>query len=98
MVMRHPLSVRLTWAAVGAILLLTPVALLAVLVAGNVGWLHTADLSITNALHGFALRHPGWVHLMTWWSLIFHPNTWRVAAVALIVWLARRNSWPLAWW
>jgi membrane-associated phospholipid phosphatase len=98
MVMRHPLSVRLTWAAAGAILLLTPFALLAVLVVGNVGWLHALDLRVTNALHGFALHHPGWVDAMTWWSLIFHPNTWRVAVLALVIWLARRNSWPLAWW
>jgi undecaprenyl-diphosphatase len=94
--MRSPL--RLTWLATGAILLLVPFALLAVLVVGRVGWLHGADLDVTVALHGFALRHPWWVDAMTWWSLVFHPNVWRVAALGLVIWLARRNRWPLAWW
>ncbi|MFC7277228.1 phosphatase PAP2 family protein [Paractinoplanes rhizophilus] len=94
--MRLPL--RLTSLAAGAILLLAPSALLAVLVVGRVGWLDRLDRSVTDALHGFALDHPAWVDAMTWWSLVFHPNTWRVAAVGLVIWLARRRRWPPAWW
>ncbi|WP_433383130.1 phosphatase PAP2 family protein [Actinoplanes sp. CA-142083] len=91
-------ELRLTERATGAILLLVPVALLAILVVGNVAWLHTLDGAITDALHGFALRHRWWVDAMSWWSLIFHPNVWRVAALGLVIWLARRRRWPLAWW
>src|SRR5512138_2527088 len=91
-------QMRLTSLAAGAVLLLVPFALLAVLVVGRVGWLHTLDATVTDALHGFALRHPWWVAVMAWWSLAFDPNVWRVAALALVIWLARRNAWPLVWW
>jgi len=91
-------ELRLTGRATSAILLLAPFALLAILVVGNVGWLHRLDGAITDALHGFALRHPWWVDAMNWWSLIFHPNVWRLAALVLVIWLARAGRWPLAWW
>jgi membrane-associated phospholipid phosphatase len=94
----HALEIRLVVAAGSAMLLLVPVALIAVLILGNAGWLHHADLAVTNALHGFALRHSGWVRFAVGWSVAFDPNVWRVAALGLIIWLARRGSWPLAWW
>jgi membrane-associated phospholipid phosphatase len=95
---KDALEIRLVVAAGVASLLLVPFALIAVLIVGNSGWLHRADLDVTNALHGFALDHPGCVSLMAGWSLAFDPNVWRVAALGLIVWLARRGSWPLVWW
>lgn len=92
------LGVRLTVAAATAAVLLIPAALVAVLVVGNVEWLHRLDMAVTNGLHGYALHHPGWVVFMKAWSLVFDPNSWRVAALALLIWLARRGQWPLAWW
>ncbi|MFI5891602.1 phosphatase PAP2 family protein [Actinoplanes sp. NPDC051513] len=89
---------RQTSPAIGAILLLAPFVLLAVMVVGRVGWLHQLDRSVTDALHDFALNHPWWVEAMTWWSLVFHPNAWRLAALGLVIWLARRGARPQAWW
>jgi undecaprenyl-diphosphatase len=94
----HSLGVRLTVAAAGAALLLMPAAMVGVLVVGNVDWLHRIDMAVTNALHGYALEHPRWVWFMKAWSLVFDPNSWRVAALGLVVWLARRVAWPPAWW
>ncbi|GIE94765.1 phosphatase PAP2 family protein [Paractinoplanes rishiriensis] len=92
------LGVRLAVAAGGAVALLVPFALIAVLVVGNVGWLHRLDMSVTDALHNHALGNPGWVRFMAVWSTVFDPWVWRVAALGLVVWLVRRNARSLAWW
>ena len=92
------LGVRLAVASIGAVLLLVPFALIAVLIVGNSAWLHGLDLRVTDALHGFALRHEWWVRLLELWSLVFHPMVWRVAALGLAIWLVRRASWSAAWW
>jgi len=78
--------------------LLVPAALIGVLIVGDVGWLHRFDLYVTGAGHGWAAGHPGWVRFMAVWSLVFDPNSWRVAALGLVIWLARRRAWPLAVW
>jgi membrane-associated phospholipid phosphatase len=98
MTQEQGIGVRLTVAAGGAIVLLVPAALLAVLIVGNVGWLHQIDLHVTAAGHDLAVRHPGWVRFMAVWSVVFDPNSWRAAAVLLAIWLARRRVWPLAIW
>jgi membrane-associated phospholipid phosphatase len=85
-------------AAAGVVVLLVPAALIGVLILGDVGWLHRFDLHVTAAGHGWALRHPAWVRFMQVWSLVFDPNSWRVAALLLVIWLARRRAWPLAVW
>jgi undecaprenyl-diphosphatase len=92
------LGLRLGVAAAAALLLLVPFALLAALVVGDWGPLHDLDSTVTNALHGFAIGHPGWVRAMVVWSFVFDPNSWRVAAVLLAVWLLRRGARPLAIW
>jgi len=97
-VREQSLGVRLTVAATGAVALLIPAALVAVLVVGNVAWLHRLDTAVTDGLHGYALGHPGWVWFMKAWSLVFAPNSWRLAAFVLCVWLVRRGAAPLAWW
>jgi undecaprenyl-diphosphatase len=91
-------AVRLTVASAGAVVLLVPFALLAALIVGNSSRLHGLDQRITDALHGFALRHDWWVLLMEVWSWVFDPNVWRVAALGLVIWLVRRGAKPLAWW
>jgi membrane-associated phospholipid phosphatase len=92
------LGLRLGLASVAAVVLLVPFALIAVLIVGNWAPLHDLDESVTDALHGFALGHPGWVRVMKVWSFVFDPNPWRVAALALAVWLWRRGARPLAIW
>jgi membrane-associated phospholipid phosphatase len=92
------LGLRLGVAAAAALLLLVPFALLAALVVGDWGPLHDLDSTVTNALHGFAIGHRGWVRAMVVWSFVFDPNSWRVAAVLLAVWLLRRGARPVAIW
>jgi membrane-associated phospholipid phosphatase len=92
------IGVRVAVAAAGAVVLLVPAALLGVLIVGNVGWLHRFDLHVTGAGHGWAIGHPGWVRFMEVWSLVFDPTSWRIAALGLVIWLARRRAWPLALW
>ena len=94
----HALDVRLAVVSVVAVGLLVPVALLAVLIVGDVGWLHRLDGGVTDSLHSFAEGHPGWVRFMAAWSVVFDPNSWRAAALVLVIWLARRRSWSLAIW
>jgi membrane-associated phospholipid phosphatase len=92
------IGVRLVVAATGAVVLLVPAALTGVLVVGNAGWLHRFDLRVTAAGHHLAVGHPGLVRFMEVWSVVFDPNTWRVAALLLAIWLVRRQAWPLAIW
>ena len=94
----HSPAVRLTVASAGATLLLVPFALIAALIVGGSGRLHGMDQRVTDALHGFALRHDWWVRTMEVWSWVFDPNVWRLAALGLVIWLVRRGAKPLAWW
>ena len=52
----HSLGLRLTLAAIAAFLVLVPFALLALLVLGAWPPLHRLDASVTDALHGYAVR------------------------------------------
>ncbi|GIM93898.1 phosphatase PAP2 family protein [Paractinoplanes toevensis] len=94
----HSLGARLTVAAAVAVAVVMPAAMVGVLVVGNVDWLYQLDATVTSSFHRFALDHPGWVWFMKAWSLVFDPNTWRVAAVGLVIWLVRRKETGLAWW
>ena len=92
------LGLRLAVAAVLAVVLLVPFALLWALVAGSWAPLHALDAGVTDGLHGFAVAHRGWVEAMALWSYASDPNVWRAAALALVVWLFRRDAAPVAWW
>jgi membrane-associated phospholipid phosphatase len=92
------LGPRLAVAAVLAVLLLVPFALLWALVAGSWAPLHAIDAAVTNGLHGFAVAHPAWVDAMAAWSYAFDPNVWRLGALILVIWLIRRGARPVAWW
>jgi len=92
------LGVRLGVAGAATLLLLVPFALLTVLVVGNWDPLHELDGTVTDTLHSFALGHPALVKAMVVWCYVFDPNSWRVAALALTIWLLRRGARPLAIW
>jgi membrane-associated phospholipid phosphatase len=92
------LGLRLAVAAVLAVVVLVPFALLWALVAGSWAPLQALDAGVTDGLHGFAVGHHGWVEAMALWSYAFDPNVWRLGALALIVWLFRRDAAPVAWW
>ncbi|MEV6601020.1 phosphatase PAP2 family protein [Actinoplanes sp. NPDC051346] len=92
------LGPRLTTAALLAIGLLVPFALLAVFVVGDWAPLREADAEVTGALHGWALAHPGWVDTTYWWTTIFAPFPLRFATLLLVIWLLRRHARRLALW
>jgi membrane-associated phospholipid phosphatase len=92
------LGLRLAVAAVLAVVVLVPFALLWALVAGSWAPLHALDAGATDALHGFAVGHPGWVGAMAVWSYAFDPNVWRLGALVLVVWLVRRQAVSVALW
>ena len=92
------LGVRLGVAGAAALLLLVPFALLTVLVVGNWVPLHDLDRTVTDPLHSFALAHPALVRVMVVWCFVFDPNSWRIAALALAIWLLRREARSLAIW
>ncbi|WP_199515510.1 phosphatase PAP2 family protein [Nucisporomicrobium flavum] len=92
------LGLRLTTAALLAVAVLVPFALLAVLVVGGWAPLHDGDAAITDALHSWALTHPGWRNAAVWWTNIFGPTPLRAAALGLVVWLLVRRAKRLALW
>jgi membrane-associated phospholipid phosphatase len=94
----HPFGLRLTIAAVAAFLVLVPFALLAVLVAGDWAPLHRLDLGVANALHADVAGHPAVIRAMLIWSDVFDPNSFRLAALVLVIWLVRRRARRMALW
>ncbi|RUL93976.1 phosphatase PAP2 family protein [Verrucosispora sp. FIM060022] len=83
-----------------AVSLLTflPFALLAGLVLGGWAPLHRLDVTVTEHLHGYAVAHPIWVRVMSVWTDAFAPMPLRVAALFLVLWLARRGARRLTVW
>jgi undecaprenyl-diphosphatase len=94
----HPLGLRLTVAAVAAFLVLVPFSLLAVLAAGNWAPLQRIDQGVAGALHSGVAGHPAVVRAMLIWSDVFDPNSLRVAALVLVIWLVRRGDRRTALW
>ncbi|MCY1145578.1 phosphatase PAP2 family protein [Actinoplanes sp. Pm04-4] len=92
------LEVRLAGAAAGTVVLLVPFTVITAMVVGGVDWLHRLDEDVSVAVHDFSSGRPGLVDFMRTWCLVFDPWTWRVAALALLVWLARQGARSLAWW
>jgi membrane-associated phospholipid phosphatase len=81
-----------------AALLLIPFVLLAALVAVRWGPLHEVDGSITADLHEAAHASPALTTAMTWVTNIFQPNVFRLAVLALVIWLVRRGARRTALW
>ena len=78
--------------------LLVPFVLLASLVAVRWAPLHDLDESVSERMHAVALSSPGWVDAMTWLTHILSPTGWRIAVLALVVWLFRRGARSVAIW
>lgn len=100
--MRHAreiaLGIRTTEAAGLAVALLVPFGVIAALVTDKADALHHLDMHVAERLHAMAAGHPYLVDTMLWWSLLLHPNTWRLGAAALAIWLYRRRETLLCWW
>ncbi|MFI1988796.1 phosphatase PAP2 family protein [Actinoplanes sp. NPDC020271] len=92
------LGMRTTRTVGLAVGLLVPFGVLAALVIGKAGAVRELDVHVADRLHAVMVEHPALVDVAVWWSLLLHPNTFRVAALGLAIWLARRREVVLAWW
>ncbi|BCJ50751.1 hypothetical protein Asp14428_22260 [Actinoplanes sp. NBRC 14428] len=92
------IGLRLTTAAVLAIAVLVPFALLAVLVVGDWAPLHDADAAVTDALHTWAVAHPGGRNVAVWLTNLFAPMPLRAATLVLVLWLLHRRARQPALW
>ncbi|HWS37774.1 MAG TPA: phosphatase PAP2 family protein [Actinoplanes sp.] len=81
-----------------ALLPLVPFLLLAGLMAGGWGPVHTVDRWVTARLHEAALASPHLTTVMTWLTHLLQPNVFRLAALALAIWLLRRGARRTAAW
>jgi membrane-associated phospholipid phosphatase len=81
-----------------AVFLLVPVALLATLVATGWSPLHAFDQRVTDTMHEAAQASPALTTVMQWWTDVFQPNVFRVAALVLVIWLIRRDARRTAAW
>ncbi|WP_430789966.1 phosphatase PAP2 family protein [Actinoplanes sp. G11-F43] len=73
-------------------------ALIAALVAGGWGPLHTLDRTVTARLHEAAHAGPALTTAMTWLTNLFQPNVFRLAALILVIWLLRKGARRTAAW
>jgi membrane-associated phospholipid phosphatase len=78
--------------------LLVPFVLIAALVAARWAPLHDLDERVSDRLHDVALAHPAVVDLMTWLTHVLSPTGWRLAVLALAIWLFRRGARKVAYW
>ncbi|WP_248965797.1 phosphatase PAP2 family protein [Sphaerisporangium perillae] len=92
------LGLRLTLASVALVLVLVPFTLLLVLVETSFGPLNRLDEDVANALHAYAVQHPGWVRFLMLWTDVFGPGTWRVAIGLAAAWLVYKRAPRLAAW
>ncbi|GLW05422.1 hypothetical protein Misp01_05520 [Microtetraspora sp. NBRC 13810] len=89
------LGVRLAVAGVAAALVLIPFGLLLVVAKMPVNRL---DSGVAQALHAYALGHPGVTRLLIVWTDVFGPWPWRVSVGAFAAWLLYRGAPRLALW
>ncbi|GII75221.1 hypothetical protein Sru01_02030 [Sphaerisporangium rufum] len=92
------LGLRLTLASGALFLVLVPFTLLLVLVETAFEPLNDLDESVARTLHAYALEHPAWVRLLSVWTDVFGPNTWRVLVCLAAAWLLYRRAPRLAIW
>jgi undecaprenyl-diphosphatase len=77
-------------------LLAVPFGLLVVLVTDKVAALQHLDQDTADGLHGFAIRHPLFIHLMKGISAVGSPTGWWVILTPVFLWLLVRRLFRLA--
>ncbi|WP_329109767.1 phosphatase PAP2 family protein [Micromonospora sp. NBC_01699] len=92
------LSLRLTFAAVAAVLVLVPFSVLSLLVISAWWPLRSLDEGLAESLHAEAVAHPGWASATQVWTDVFGPGPLRVLVLAVVVWLWWRGARRVALW
>jgi membrane-associated phospholipid phosphatase len=77
-------------------LLAVPFAFLVVLVTDKVAALQHVDQDTANGLHGYAIRHPLFIHAMKAISAVGSPTGWWVILAPVFLWLMLRRLFRLA--
>ena len=91
-------GLRLTLAAVGALILAVPFAALLLLVVDHWGPLRRLDHDLTSRLNAFAFPHLGYVTFLKVITTVGHPAVFDAVSVAVALWLFRRRQRRLAAW
>lgn len=91
-------GLRLTLAAVAALVLAVPFTLLLIAVVDHVGVLQRLDLNLEVSLNGYAYRHAGWVSFLKGVSLVGGPVTFEALAAIVALRLAMTRRPRLAVW
>jgi undecaprenyl-diphosphatase len=88
----------LALAALAAFLAAVPVTLLAL--AARNGWapVRDFDLDVADGLHRSVGSQPWMIDVLHALDTALHPWVFRAAVLVLVVILARRGAWRLAWW
>lgn len=81
-----------------ALLPLALFVLLAALMAGGWSPVHDVDRAVTARLHEAAVASPALTTAMTWLTNLLQPNVFRLATLALAIWLFRRGARRTAAW
>jgi undecaprenyl-diphosphatase len=92
------LAGRLLAALAAGCVLAVPVAVLALVVKNVHGPVARLDLTVTDALHGFAEKHGWFVETLRWVSIVGHPATFRTAGTIAALWLLQVKRPRLALW
>ncbi|GIE74568.1 phosphatase PAP2 family protein [Actinoplanes philippinensis] len=81
-----------------AVLPLVPAAVLAAFVSAGWAPLRALDRVVADRLHEVAHAVPALTTAMVWVTNVFQPTVFRVAVLALVIWLARRGQRRAAIW
>jgi membrane-associated phospholipid phosphatase len=95
---RLRLRPRLALAALAGFLIAVPVTFLALAVRNGWGPVKRFDLRVAGALHREVGRHDWLADTLRALDMMLHPWVFRAAVVGLVLLLARRGAWRLAWW
>ncbi|MFF4989133.1 phosphatase PAP2 family protein [Streptosporangium saharense] len=92
------LGMRLTFAVGAAVLFSVPFVLLLVLVLTSFKPLSDLDESIAHWLHAYVLADPDYARLLSVWTEVLGPNTWRALVVLAAAWAWFRGARRPAIW
>jgi membrane-associated phospholipid phosphatase len=96
--MTKNLTVNLTVATAVVAAVSVPFLLITILVKVVFPPLRWLDRTVADTMYAYGLERPLRTQLVNVWSEVFGPWPWRIAVVALAIWVAYRGATRLAAW